>query len=135
MQVPVLRLVALLEPAVTLAQRPGLLAASSPTSTESSLLPARLHSKPLFLVAPRVDSQASFRAVLLATFSVVSRESSTAATGQLSRVSLMPTALEMEKLMSMLLLPLVAMVQHPEVQVQVPAWISPPVSTLTSVTS
>jgi hypothetical protein len=130
-QVLVLPPVALLEPAVMLAQRLRLLAASFPTFTESSLLTARLHSKPLFLVAPRVDSQASFRAVLWAIFLVASRESSTAATGQLSRVSLMPMALEMEKLMSTPLLPLAATVQHLEVQVQVPASISPPVSTLT----
>jgi len=131
-QVLVLPPVALLEPAVMLAQRLRLLAALFPTFTESSLLTARLHSKPLFLVAPRVDSQASFRAVLLATSLVASRESSTAAIRQLSRVLLMPTALETERLMSMPLLPLVATDRHLEVQVQVLASISPPVLALIS---
>ena len=72
-QVLVLRLVALLEPAVTLVQRLALLATSSPTFTASSLLTARLSSKLLFLAVQ--DSQASSREVLSANFSVASRES------------------------------------------------------------
>ena len=72
MQALALRLVALLEPAVILVQRLGLPETSSPTFTASSLLTARPRSKPLF---PAVqDSRASSRAVLLATFSVASRE-------------------------------------------------------------
>ena len=70
-----LRSVALLELTVTSVQRLGLLAASSPTCTESFLLTARPNWKLLFLAAPTLDSQASSRVVLLVTFLAASRES------------------------------------------------------------
>ena len=126
-------LVALLEPAVTLVQRLALLATSSPTFMASSLVTARPHWRALCLQAPRADSRASSRVVPLVAFSLASREASAAATRLLSKASLMPTALEMERLMLMPLLPLVVTDQRLEAQVL--ALISLPASALTSVQS